>query len=262
MSMARPGAGSELVAVHGWPRVPISVTGYDRGAGHQRQVGRAVVEPVEARRCRGCPRGRCRPLPRRAAPAAQRLDGARVGLCSGRAGSARRGAGSRPAGRRTSRAWSARARVAARRPPAAGRRCMPTWLDAKITRPVAGTRSAPWTAHVVPPPDQPGADGSHPAQQPGVRVSVAARGAGRLAVTGGSRHGAAGELDDLGDHLVQGDGVVSMWTAPVGHRQRGGRAAGVDPVARQQRLLGARRRRCRPPRPHGAAARASGSAVR
>ena len=113
------------------------VTRHDRRAGDQGQVGGTVVEAAAARRRRGCPRGRCRPLPRRAAPAgsADRAAGRRR---SGRAGSARPRAGTARRARRTSPAWSARGPAAARTTASSGPSMIPMWLAARITPPAAG----------------------------------------------------------------------------------------------------------------------------
>ena len=115
---------------------------------------------------------------------------------------------------------------------------MPTWLAARITPPVAGTRPAWWTRTSYRRRTSQAPSRSHPAQQPGLRVSVAARG------EVGSGHGTPrtglGELDDPGDHLVEGEvGAVDV-DGSLGHGQGCGRATGVDPVTLQEGLLRAR----------------------
>ena len=102
--------------------VPRSDDGYDGRAGHQRQVGRAVVEAVEVAAAAGALGEDADDAARRGAPAAQVLHGA--GSASEAVERDLPGAAQEAAqpARRTSRSWSARAPAAARRSPAAGRR--------------------------------------------------------------------------------------------------------------------------------------------
>ena len=108
--------------------------GHDGRPGHQREVGRPVVEPVQRTVAAACPRGRRRRRRCRAAPAA------RSGRRAGRGGTGRRGS-ARPGRRnRPVRPWNISSLVRAwtgrgRRIASSGPSMTPMWLAAKHHRP-------------------------------------------------------------------------------------------------------------------------------
>ena len=193
-------------------------TGTTGRPGHQREVGRPVVEAVQlavAARALGEDADHAA---RRAAPAAQ---------SARRRGSAwNRSSGIWPGPRRnrpvpalgTSRAWSARAPAAGAKTASSGPSRTPMWLAAKITGPVAGHVLGAVHADVVAAPDAaPRATGPQP------RAASAAAG-GRRRRCAAARSWRSGSrrplLCRLGERRRPGRstssrvyGVVSMWTA-------------------------------------------------
>ena len=256
-STASPRAGSGVGAAAGRTGAEHRDR-HDRGAGDEREVGRTVVEAVAARRRRGCPRGRCRPLPRRGRPAGT------CGSRPGRRGTGRAGSGRRPAGSAPSRP------------------CEHLLLGQRVH----GPRREDGQERAVDDPDVVGGqDHATRLRHRGRRGARAtATGCGRAARPADAAGAAAGwrgarrrwpgaprgsrsarrlrqrddPVDDLGERQVRAVDVDRT----LGHRQRRGGAPGVDAVALEEGLPGCWRRRCRPARPYDAAARASGSALR
>ena len=131
----------------------------------------------------------------------------------------------------------------------------PMWLAAKITGPVAGTWWVPWTRTRT----GGGARTARPDAAAAVQQEPAAGAAAlpaRGSVGGDAHAGSAGRRSTSATtwsiDLVEGVRRGVDVDGAVGHHQRRGRPAGVDPVAGEQRLLGGGRRRSRPPRRPGA----------
>ena len=229
---------------------------HDRGAGDQREVGRAAVEPVELAGTAGA----LGEDPDRS-PVAQHaqagLDGRRVGVEPVERDLARPSAGSGPSCPRTSPSWSARAPAAGAKIASSGPSATPTWLQAKITGPVRGhvlgaVHASRRTRRRI----TNRAERAQRAQQEpgGCLAALAAAACGRAGrVTGCSpRLARLDQRDDRLDRPRPGCTRGVDVDGAVGHHQRRDGPAGVDPVAGEQRLAGRVDVGSRPPRRPGA----------